>query len=109
MRKGSTAITTWNSQRRESTNSIVWEKDSRGRGLRPSTQATSGARRRGRRLSLDTSTLLRRSEEHTSELQSQSNLVCRLLLGKTEPYRLPVTASATRAATHMCTAEYSGV
>src|SRR2546430_7641745 len=26
---------------------------------------------------------LRRSEEHTSELQSQSNLVCRLLLGKT--------------------------
>src|SRR2546430_10112900 len=24
-----------------------------------------------------------RSEEHTSELQSQSNLVCRLLLGKT--------------------------
>src|SRR2546427_9030906 len=25
---------------------------------------------------------LRRSEEHTSELQSQSNLVCRLLLGK---------------------------
>src|SRR2546430_10579040 len=26
--------------------------------------------------------LLRRSEEHTSELQSQSNLVCRLLLEK---------------------------
>src|SRR2546430_7786677 len=26
--------------------------------------------------------LLLRSEEHTSELQSQSNLVCRLLLGK---------------------------
>src|SRR2546430_9006617 len=26
----------------------------------------------------------RRSEEHTSELQSQSNLVCRLLLEKTE-------------------------
>src|SRR5205085_11770103 len=25
---------------------------------------------------------LHRSEEHTSELQSQSNLVCRLLLGK---------------------------
>src|SRR2546430_4447644 len=30
---------------------------------------------------------LPRSEEHTSELQSQSNLVCRLLLGKkTEAY-----------------------
>src|SRR2546430_7589092 len=27
-------------------------------------------------------TLVRRSEEHTSELQSQSNLVCRLLLEK---------------------------
>src|SRR2546430_9180726 len=26
-----------------------------------------------------------RSEEHTSELQSQSNLVCRLLLAKTTP------------------------
>src|SRR2546430_12283959 len=29
--------------------------------------------------------LRRRSEEHTSELQSQSNLVCRLLLEKTKP------------------------
>src|SRR2546430_8746717 len=28
-----------------------------------------------------------RSEEHTSELQSQSNLVCRLLLEKKKPYR----------------------
>src|SRR2546430_13610997 len=28
--------------------------------------------------------LLVRSEEHTSELQSQSNLVCRLLLAKTQ-------------------------
>src|SRR2546430_4826853 len=27
-----------------------------------------------------------RSEEHTSELQSQSNLVCRLLLEKTKTY-----------------------
>src|SRR2546427_8752042 len=29
-----------------------------------------------------------RSEEHTSELQSQSNLVCRLLLEKKKPPRL---------------------
>src|SRR2546430_5944786 len=29
----------------------------------------------------------RRSEEHTSELQSQSNLVCRLLLEKKKNYR----------------------
>src|SRR2546430_12234470 len=30
-----------------------------------------------------------RSEEHTSELQSQSNLVCRLLLEKKNPPRHP--------------------
>src|SRR5256886_13711026 len=33
----------------------------------------------------------RRSEEHTSELQSQSNLVCRLLLEK-KKYRMPLSA-----------------
>src|SRR2546430_12024446 len=31
--------------------------------------------------------LLPRSEEHTSELQSQSNLVCRLLLEKKKDYK----------------------
>src|SRR2546430_13580127 len=31
--------------------------------------------------------VLQRSEEHTSELQSQSNLVCRLLLEKKKTYR----------------------
>src|SRR2546430_11218056 len=31
----------------------------------------------------------KRSEEHTSELQSQSNLVCRLLLEKKNKQRLP--------------------
>src|SRR2546430_8458758 len=30
-----------------------------------------------------------RSEEHTSELQSQSNLVCRLLLEKKKTYKTP--------------------
>src|SRR2546430_4513018 len=39
----------------------------------------SGAERQARR---GRGTLLARSEEHTSELQSQSNLVCRLLLEK---------------------------
>src|SRR2546430_8678875 len=34
-----------------------------------------------------------RSEEHTSELQSQSNLVCRLLLEKKKNNTLPVTLS----------------
>src|SRR2546427_5956601 len=32
-----------------------------------------------------------RSEEHTSELQSQSNLVCRLLLEKKKNYLSPLT------------------
>src|SRR2546430_6705508 len=34
---------------------------------------------------------LRRSEEHTSELQSQSNLVCRLLLEKKKNISAPPT------------------
>src|SRR2546427_6132634 len=38
--------------------------------------------RRRRFFSAHACTSLRRSEEHTSELQSQSNLVCRLLLEK---------------------------
>src|SRR2546430_8505587 len=40
-----------------------------------------------------------RSEEHTSELQSQSNLVCRLLLEKKKksaPPRRPYAGSRTR-------------
>src|SRR2546430_9617880 len=37
-----------------------------------------------------------RSEEHTSELQSQSNLVCRLLLDKKKP--IPLNATSARAA-----------
>src|SRR2546427_8465767 len=34
--------------------------------------------------------LRERSEEHTSELQSQSNLVCRLLLEKKKKYIVPL-------------------
>src|SRR2546430_3465444 len=55
-----------------------------------------GVRRQKRRASVDAATALEkitesRSEEHTSELQSQSNLVCRLLLEK----KNSVTALAT--------------
>src|SRR5688572_15712992 len=48
------------------------------------TASSASRRRRTRSLrqSLASSTAARRSEEHTSELQSQSNLVCRLLLEK---------------------------
>src|SRR2546430_11357565 len=37
-------------------------------------------------LGLSVKRVLERSEEHTSELQSQSNLVCRLLLEKKNSY-----------------------
>src|SRR2546430_4302753 len=37
----------------------------------------------------------RRSEEHTSELQSQSNLVCRLLLEKKKNYRCNTWSAKT--------------
>src|SRR5689334_24474373 len=44
--------------------------------------------RLSKRLRASRSRLLRRrSEEHTSELQSQLHLVCRLLLEKTKPHR----------------------
>src|SRR2546430_12245134 len=36
-----------------------------------------------------------RSEEHTSELQSQSNLVCRLLLEKKKKQTISITATTT--------------
>src|SRR5688572_20268768 len=47
------------------------------RSIRPSARLEEGWEREGTRLFLSP-----RSEEHTSELQSQSNLVCRLLLEK---------------------------
>src|SRR5436309_5039103 len=36
-----------------------------------------------------------RSEEHTSELQSRENLVCRLLLEKKKTYRRPILSRRT--------------
>src|SRR2546430_11393420 len=39
-----------------------------------------------------------RSEEHTSELQSQSNLVCRLLLEKKKKQKAYILNTATHAA-----------
>src|SRR2546430_6897825 len=46
---------------------------------------------------------LQRSEEHTSELQSQSNLVCRLLLEKKKKLSTPSVG------THHCTVQSSRV
>src|SRR2546430_2420971 len=43
-----------------------------------------------------------RSEEHTSELQSQSNLVCRLLLEKKKSrYELPIPPQKVAASAHL--------
>src|SRR4029077_435165 len=49
----------------------------------------------------------RRSEEHTSELQSHLNLVCRLLLEKKRKYRFPLESKReherqTRVSVHVC-------
>src|SRR5256885_3074871 len=50
---------------------------------------------------LDTSLVPDRSEEHTSELQSPCNLVCRLLLEKKKNRHVPEPASAhTRGHPH---------
>src|SRR2546430_12626279 len=56
-------------------------------------------------------TCSRRSEEHTSELQSQSNLVCRLLLEKKKYSDLPpnhLTASITGSRLEPHTSNRSG-
>src|SRR2546430_9456875 len=56
---------------------------------------------RRRRKALDlTQDVLARSEEHTSELQSQSNLVCRLLLEKKKATHLQPRPSLPP---HVCT------
>src|SRR2546430_3689759 len=56
------------------------------RGAQPAAELASGATahatRRLSRWSAVAAARFHRSEEHTSELQSQSNLVCRLLLEK---------------------------
>src|SRR2546430_4343554 len=48
----------------------------------PSAATSSRRSSSGSTLTISLAPAIRRSEEHTSELQSQSNLVCRLLLEK---------------------------
>src|SRR5688572_32339013 len=54
----------------------------RAKGGRRDRSPAAGLRRRHARPAGERVDRPRRSEEHTSELQSQSNLVCRLLLEK---------------------------
>src|SRR2546430_12021726 len=55
-----------------------------GRFVRAGRESLCLVRAKDGALALETLFLAERSEEHTSELQSQSNLVCRLLLEKKE-------------------------
>src|SRR2546430_4532453 len=64
------------------------------RRRRPASRASE---RHDRPLEKQVPALRRRSEEHTSELQSQSNLVCRLLLEKKKKSS-PSTSQQARAA-----------
>src|SRR2546426_5671142 len=67
---------------------IVWEDESLGARYREEEipaaerEAASAARERLVEALADVSERVMRSEEHTSELQSPCNLVCRLLLEK---------------------------
>src|SRR2546430_6936265 len=67
------------------------------RPVRPAASVSSGGT--SRRRSTASATVATRSEEHTSELQSQSNLVCRLLLEKKKTY-LKHTTSWLPTTTH---------
>src|SRR2546430_3001723 len=72
----------WRQLRRAGRGAVRRWFGGRGSGVRWRRGATGGRRWwRGRRVVLHAATAAR-SEEHTSELQSQSNLVCRLLLEK---------------------------
>src|SRR2546430_1280010 len=69
----------------------------------------SGRRRRGRwrerLIRRDPADLAppARSEEHTSELQSQSNLVCRLLLEKKKNKKYNIRYTIDKIGLHICT------
>src|SRR5256886_12976727 len=63
-------------------------------GLRSSPPPASHSERMGRAGQRNLARHGRRSEEHTSELQSQSNLVCRLLLEKKKTQNQPICPCA---------------
>src|SRR2546427_9228912 len=50
-----------------------------------------------------------RSEEHTSELQSQSNLVCRLLLEKKKTTEREQAIKLTNHTPHLCPSQSTAV
>src|SRR5258708_17856175 len=56
--------------------------------------------------SINLKSLSRRSEEHTSELQSPDHLVCRLLLEKTKKIRIPLQDPVAFRQTRLPTSSY---
>src|SRR5437016_11115937 len=65
-----------------------------GRRVGEQRRAARPDERRGRARRGETARRGRRSEEHTSELQSLTNIVCRLLLEKKKSYRRLAGASS---------------
>src|SRR2546430_12493565 len=91
----------FSSRRRHTRFDCDWSSDVCSSDLRA--EGSRGARRgpgddRHRTGGPDVGLALLRSEEHTSELQSQSNLVCRLLLEKKN--KTAATATNTMSASH---------
>src|SRR5260370_26376728 len=76
---------------------------SRRRPAPPRGCASTSAARRGCRLRPGATCAGLRSEEHTSELQSHLNLVCRLLLEKKKKKPMSHTATAPAHALHRLT------
>src|SRR2546430_7814314 len=79
------------------------------RDERPPLRGPGATARRGTRRALRAPTLRgdgrlldQRSEEHTSELQSQSNLVCRLLLEKKKKNSFPLHSVTSCVQSALC-------
>src|SRR2546427_5540420 len=72
----------WTAPKRRPTLVLVLDKGSDGKALANGRFAMCAIQASCRSRTATATPSLARSEEHTSELQSQSNLVCRLLLEK---------------------------
>src|SRR3989475_5915595 len=75
------AVVTFLANQRQGTSDTKTRSEVSGGNQKPWRQKGTGRARQGSR-----------SEEHTSELQSQSNLVCRLLLEKKNERNTPASA-----------------
>src|SRR2546422_3789886 len=88
--------TLFRSTRRRTGPDAVFERIEQHSSLRAPTEATIGGDAARARPSGE----LRRSEEHTSELQSRLHLVCRLLLEKKKKKKQKRSTAAARDTAH---------